>query len=182
MTATSRTEPELPSLQRVESSIVLLRGQRVLLDVDLAILYGVSTRALVQAIRRNKARFPRDFMVRLTRREFARLRLGSAMANAWGGRRHAVHALTEQGVAMLSSVLRSERAVLVNIEIMRVFVRLRRLLISHEDLAVKLAELESRYDGQFRTVFEALRELMENEESPPGRIGFQGPGQEEPPT
>lgn len=143
--------------------------------MDLALLYGVSTRALVQAVRRNRARFPTDFMVRLTRREATRLRPDSSISNSWGGRRHSAHAFTEQGVAMLSSVLRSERAVLVNIEIMRAFVRLRRLLVSHEELAAKLSELEGRYDGQFRAVFEALRELMEEEPSPPGRIGFRGP-------
>jgi hypothetical protein len=173
----------LPVVQRVESSILLLRGQRVLLDVDLADLYGVSTRALVQAIGRNRERFPADFMIRLSQREAASLVRVGRLPRSWGGRRHAVHALTEQGVAMLSSVLRSRGAVQVNIEIMRAFVRLRRLLASHEELAAKLAELESRYDGQFRAVFEALRELMEEEASPSERIGFHpsAPGAAEPP-
>jgi len=161
----------------IESCVLLFRGHRVLLDGDLARLYGVSTKVLIQSVERNRARFPRDFMFVLTKRESTVLRSRLGTSREWGGRRTMPHAFTEQGVAMLSSVLRSERAVLVNIEIMRAFVRLRRLLVSNEELSAKLAELESRYDGQFRAVFEALRELMEIKASPPGRIGFRRPGE-----
>ncbi len=131
-----------------------------MLDTDLAGLYRVETRALVQAVTRNRRRFPSDFMFRLNSAEFERLRSQIVMSNARGGRRHRPYAFTEQGVAMLSSVLRSDRAVQANIAIMRAFVRLREILITHERLAAKLETLERKYDGQFRVVFEAIRELM----------------------
>ncbi|HSN16482.1 MAG TPA: ORF6N domain-containing protein, partial [Anaeromyxobacteraceae bacterium] len=149
---------------------------RVLLDADLARLYGVETKALVRAVSRNPARFPADFMFRLEHEEVRRLRyqIGTAKI-APARRRNLPLAFTEQGVAMLSSVLRSPRAIEVNIEIMRAFVRLRRLLLENADLARKLASLEKKYDGQFRVVFEAIRELMEPSEpdgEPARRIGF----------
>jgi hypothetical protein len=131
-----------------------------MLDADLANLYGVETGALTRAVRRNANRFPADFMFQLTKQEFEDLRRQSGISSAWGGRRYAPYAFTEQGVAMLSSVLRSERAVLVNIEIMRAFVQLRQMLAGHADLARKLASLEKKYDAQFKIVFEAIRELM----------------------
>jgi len=158
--------------ERIERSIYLLRGQRVMLSTHLAVLYGVEVRVLVQAVKRNLERFPKDFMFQLTRTEFANLK-SQFVISSWGGlRRAAPYAFTEQGVAMLSSVLRSKRAVQVNIEIMRAFVRLRQMLASHRDLARRLDALEKKYDAQFKVVFDALRELM----SPPaGRrraIGF----------
>src|SRR5262245_33149935 len=141
------TETILPiPAERIERAILLIRGHKVLLDEDLAALYGVATRVLVQAVHRNRPRFPDDFMFQLSEEEFARLRLQVEISNPRrGGRRYRPYAFTEQGVAMLSSVLRSERAVQVNIEIMRAFVRLRQLLASHEDLARRLDELEQKY-------------------------------------
>ncbi|MGH9771647.1 MAG: ORF6N domain-containing protein, partial [Candidatus Acidiferrales bacterium] len=135
-------------------------------------LYGVEPRALVQAVKRNHERFPRDFMFQLTAREFANLK-SQIVISSWGGaRRAAPYAFTEQGVAMLSSVLRSKRAVLVNVQIMRTFVRLRRLLASHTDLQRRLDDLERKYDKHFKVVFDAIRELMEPPEKPSKRIGF----------
>jgi phage regulator Rha-like protein len=150
----------LVPVERVERAIVLLRGHRVMLDADLAHLYGVETGALTRAVRRNANRFPADFMFQLTKKEFEDLRCQNGISSEWGGRRYAPYAFTEQGVAMLSSVLRSERAVLVNIEVVRAFVRLRELLASHADLARKLTDLEKKYDAQFKIVFDAIRALM----------------------
>ena len=145
----------------ITSSILLLRGQKVMLDRDLAALYQVETRVLVQAVQRNIERFPDDFMFRLTKEEAERvnsLRSQIVISNPGrGGARYLPYAFTEQGVAMLSSVLRSKRAVQVNIEIMRAFVRLRQLLRSNEELARSLDELEERYDEQFEAVWEAIR-------------------------
>lgn len=145
-----------------------------MLDSDLALLYGVSTKALNQAVKRNASRFPADFAFRLSRDETSRLKSQTVTSNGRGGRRRSQpFAFTEQGVAMLSSALRSSRAVSVNVEIMRAFVRLRRLAISHADLAQRLDELEARYDVQFKVVFEAIRKLMEPVPAPPRRrIGF----------
>jgi hypothetical protein len=157
--------------ERIARSIVLLRGHKVL-DTDLARLYGVSTRALVQAVKRNRRRFPSDFMFRLSPAEFADLRSQSVISKSRGGRRTAPYAFTEQGVAMLSSVLRSPRAVQVNIAIMRVFVRLRSVLESHVDLARKLEQLERKYDAKFTVVFDAIRELMVPPATVRRRIGF----------
>lgn len=131
-----------------------------MLDRDLSQLYGVSTKVFNQAVRRNKDRFPPDFMFQLTIQEFRSLRSQIVTSNKRGGRRYRPYAFTEQGVAMLSSVLRSKRAVQVNIEIMRAFVRLREMIESHKDLARKLEALEKRYDAQFKVVFDAIRELM----------------------
>jgi hypothetical protein len=157
----------------VETKILLLRGERVILDADLAALYGVETKLLTRAVRRNLDRFPPDFMFQLTAEEHAALRIQFGTSNARrGGRRYRPYAFTEQGVAMLSSVLNSKRAVAVNIEIMRAFVRLRAMLAGHADLARKLATLERKYDVQFKVVFDAIRELM----APPAKtrrpIGF----------
>lgn len=143
-----------------------------MLSPDLASLYGVPPRALVQAVKRNRSRFPADFMFQLSEAEFGRLK-SQIVTSSWGGMRRArPYAFTEQGVAMLSSVLRSSRAVRVNVEIMRAFVRLRRVASSHIDLERKLAELERRYDGQFRVVFDAIRELMATPPIIRRRIGF----------
>jgi len=168
------TLPARPPIdpRHIESLIYLIRGEKVLLDHDLASLYAVETRALVQAVKRNVDRFPPDFTFQLTDKEFAGLRSQIVMSNR-GGRRTPPYAFTEQGVAMLSSVLRSKRAASVNVEIMRAFVTLRRLLLSHDDLARKLTRLEHKYDSQFKIVFDAIREIMKPD-SPPKRrrIGF----------
>jgi hypothetical protein len=158
----------------VERKIVLLRGERVMLDAELAALYGVPTKALIQAVKRNRARFPVDFMLELTVDEDAHLRSQTVTSKPGrGGRRTRPYAFTEQGVAMLSSVLRSTRAVAVNVEIMRAFVRVRAMLAGHEDLARKLAALERKYDAQFKVVFDAIRELTAPPIKPRRPIGFE---------
>ncbi len=159
--------------QRIEQSILVIRGHKIMLDADLAMLYGVETRALNQAVRRNLQRFPVDFMFQLTPIEAERLRSQTVTSKSRGGRRYLPYAFTENGVAMLSSILNSDRAIHVNIEIMRVFTRLRRMLASHADLLRRLDEMEKKYDQQFRAVFEAIRELMTPPPGPPkGPMGF----------
>lgn len=164
---------------RVERAILVIRGQRVMLDETLAELYGVPVKVLNQGVKRNAGRFPPDFMFQLTAEEGRRLRshFVTSKPAGRGGRRYEPYAFTEQGVAMLSSVLRSERAVSVNIEVMRAFVRMRRVLQEHGDLAQKLAQLEKKYDGQFRAVFDAIRDLMTPPAKPKARIGFKGDGE-----
>ena len=184
----------------IQSRILVLREQRVMLDADLAQLYGVETRVLVQSVKRNPARFPDDFMFQLSAEEFANLRSQTVISSATGptghgGRRTAPYAFTEQGVAMLSSVLGSPRAIAVNIEIMRIFVRVRALAATHGDLAKRLAELEDKTEAlamnqgsfsrntrnQLKQVFDALRELMtppdppEPPDPPKRPIGFVTP-------
>jgi hypothetical protein len=145
----------------------------VLLDADLAELYGVSTGRLNEQVRRNRTRFPGDFMLELSAEEFAALRSQSAISKPGrGGRRYRPLAFTEQGVAMLSSVLRSEQAVHVNIAIMRAFVRLRELLATHQELARKLEDMERRYDARFKIVFDTIRALVQAPRAREGRIGF----------
>jgi hypothetical protein len=169
---------KLASRQRIEEAIVPLRGEKVLLDADLAGLYGVTTKALNQAVKRNRKRFPADFMFRLTAAEAAALNRSQSVTGSQKHRdpRYRPFAFTEQGVAMLSSVLRSERAVQVNVEIMRAFVRLRRILAVNADLARRLDELERRagaHDEQFVYVIRAIRELMQPAPTAPRRrIGF----------
>jgi hypothetical protein len=159
-------------IERIERAILLIRGHKVMLSSDLALLYGVEPRALVQAVKRNLDRFPPDFMFQLAAGDWENLK-SQFVISSWGGARSRPYAFTEQGVAMLSSVLNSPRAVAVNIEIMRAFVRLRQLLASHADLARRLDELEQRYDAQFKVVFDAIRELMKPPDPPPvPRIGF----------
>jgi len=154
--------PAPGQVERITKTILFLRGERVLLDEDLAVLYGVETRVLVQAVKRNLDRFPEDFMFQLSGEEWEGLRSQSVISKpeGRGGRRYAPYAFTEQGVAMLSSVLHSDQAVRVNIEIMRAFVRLREILSTHADLARKLESLERKYDSQFKAVFDAIRQLM----------------------
>jgi phage regulator Rha-like protein len=161
-------------VERIERSILLIRGHKVILDADLAALYGVETKQLIRAVKRNLSRFPQDFMFQLNEEEFENLRFHFGTSSQWGGRRYAPYAFSEQGVAMLSSVLRSKRAIQVNIEIMRAFVRLRRILASHSELSRKLEALEKKYDAQFRIVFDAIRQLMapSEPEPPKKRIGF----------
>jgi len=158
--------------ERIERSILLIRSHKVMLDADLAALYGVETKQLIQAVKRNIFRFPSDFMFELSKEEFENLRSQFGTSSHWGGRRYPPYAFTEQGVAMLSSVLRSKRAVQVNIEIMRAFVRLRRMLASNASLARKLDELEKKYDAQFKIVFDAIRQLMASPEPKKRPIGF----------
>jgi len=169
------TRPLLPA-GLIEHEILVVRYHRVILDEQLAPLYGVAVKVLNQAVKRNRERFPADFMFQLTPKETALLRSQSVTLDSAPGRgahrKYRPYAFTEQGVAMLSSVLRSPRAVQVNIEIMRAFVRLRRMLQENADLAKKLAALERRYDGQFKVVFEAIRELMRPPLVPTRRIGF----------
>jgi hypothetical protein len=163
--------------ERITQAILLIRGHKVMLDADLAALYGVTTAALVQAVKRNAERFPADFMFQLTAAETVRLRSQTVTSKqAHGGRRTQPYAFTEQGVAMLSSMLRSPRAIQVNVEIMRAFVRLRQLLESHAELAKKLNALEKKYDTKFKVVFEAIRELMTPPPSSRRKIGFRPKG------
>jgi len=162
------------STERVNTSIRLVRGQKVMLDADLAELYGVPVKALNQAVRRNAARFPDDFMFQLSPTEASRLRSQIVTLESGRGRHRKYRplAFTEQGVAMLSSVLRSARAVQVNIEIMRAFVRFRMLIESNALLAKRLAALERKSSKQFNLVFQAIRQLMAPPVAPPRRIGF----------
>jgi hypothetical protein len=166
-------QPHIPvPLRRIEQAIRQVRGHRVMLDTDLAALYGVETGALVRAVKRNAYRFPDDFTFQLTPQEFDNLRCQFGISSSWGGRRHPPYAFTEQGVAMLSSVLRSKRAAQVNVEIMRAFVRLRRILAENAGLARRLDELEKKYDVQFKVVFDTIRQLMLPPEPRKKRIGF----------
>jgi hypothetical protein len=177
--------------ERIEHAILVLRGQKVMLDSELAALYEVPVKALNRAVKRNIERFPADFMFQLTDDEVGLLRRHFGTSNAHGaeslrsqfgtskgrgGRRYLPYAFTEQGVAMLSSVLHSQRAVHVNIEIMRAFVRLRQMLQQNTELARKLAALERKYDGQFKMVFEAIRDLMTPTPKEKPRIGFRRGG------
>lgn len=165
---------KLIPIEHIESKILLIRGQKVMLDRDLAYLYGVPTKRLNEQVRRNLKRFPADFMFQLTEEEVMVLRSHFATSKTGrGGSRYHPYAFTEQGVAMLSSVLHSERAIQINILIMRAFVKLRQILSSHRELAKKLEDMERKYDAQFKVVFDAIRELM----APPtkkqiGKIGF----------
>ena len=176
--------PAIISVADIESRIFLIRGQKVMLDADLAVLYGVETFNLNKAVKRNVDRFPEDFMFQLTKGELGekgceeadslRFQIGMSKTSGRGGRRYLPHAFTEQGVAMLSSVLNSKRAVHVNIAIMRAFVKLREMIASHKDLARRLDDLEMKYDQQFRIVFDAIRELMTPPAKPRRKIGYKG--------
>ena len=164
------------SVERIETYIYLIRGQKVMLDSDLAELYGVETKVLNKAVKRNVGRFPEDFMIQLSYQEVTRLRFQNGTSKTGrGGSRYLPFAFTEQGVAMLSGVLTSPRAIRVNIEIMRAFIRLRQLLASHKELARKLTELEGHlrdHDEQIQAIFDALRQLMTLPEAPRKKIGF----------
>jgi hypothetical protein len=169
-------EQSIVPMEHVEIAIIVLRGQKVILAEKLASLYEVEVKVLNQAAKRNSERFPEDFMFQLNEEEAEFLRSQSVTIKNGRGRhrKYLPYAFTEQGVAMLSSVLRSPRAVQVNIEIMRAFVRLRQMLQSNADLARKLAALEKKYDAQFKVVFDAIRELMAPVMKPKRRIGFSG--------
>ena len=163
----------LVATERIDRTIVVIRGHRVMLDADLAVLYGVPTRVLVQAVKRNLVRFPGDFMFQLRGDEARCLRSRIVISKVGrGGRRYPPYAFTEQGVAMLSSVLHSSRAIQVNIEIMRAFVRLRALPATNEVLVRKVNALEKKYDGQFKVVFDAIKRLMTAPISGRRPIGF----------
>jgi hypothetical protein len=169
-----RTEMRATPIERIARSILTVRGHRVMLDADLAKLYGVENRALLQAVKRNEERFPDDFMLQLTPEEWANLRSQIVISSSeHGGRRYAPYAFTEQGVSMLSSVLKSRRAIAVNIEIMRAFSRMRELLVSNTQLAQKLSELERKvdtHDQAIAGILKAIRELLNP--SPPKRRGI----------
>ena len=158
----------------IEKKILLIRGEKVMLDSDLAELYKVETRTLIQAVKRNINRFPSDFMFQLNYQEVASLRSQIVTSKSGrGGRRYLPYVFTEQGVAMLSSVLNSETAIEVNIHIMRAFVKLREMIVSRRDLARHVDELEKKYDAQFKVVFDAIRQLMTPPETKKRKIGFQ---------
>jgi hypothetical protein len=160
-------------VERIEKAIFFIRGEKIMLDSDLASLYGVETKAVNRAAKRNLKRFPSDFMFQLTAEESAALRyqIGTSKEGR-GGRRYRPYAFTEQGVAMLSSVLSSDRAVLVNVEIMRAFVKLRQMLASNAGLSRRLDNLEGKYDRKFKVVFDAIRQLMSPPLSGRKQIGF----------
>ena len=172
-----KSETLIP-MDKIEQLILVINGQKVMLDSDLAHLYQVETRSLVQAVKRNVDRFPADFMVQLSKEEYDSLRSQNVISKGKGGRRYPPYVFTEQGVAMLSSVLKSKRAVQVNIRIMRAFVKLREISAAHAELANRLREIEQRlgeHDENIYTIFEVLRKLVdekEQEEKPKKRIGF----------
>ncbi len=151
-------------LQEIQNKIFEIRGEKIMLDFDLAEIYGIETKILKQAVRRNLERFPKDFMFELTDMEFENLR-SQIVTSKQGGTRYKPFAFTEQGVAMLSSVLRSKTAVAINISIMRAFVMMRQFALSHKDLGEKLSKLEEKYDKQFGNVYDALHYLMQKDEN-----------------
>ena len=162
---------EIVPVERITTKIYHIRNIKVMLDRDLAELYEVETRTLKQAVRRNIKNFPPDFMFELAYQELRNLRSQFVMSS-WGGVRRPPMAFTELGVAMLSSVLKSDRAIQVNIQIMRAFTQLREMLATHKDLKRKIEQMESKYDEQFRIVFEAIKQLIFTESKPKRKIGF----------
>jgi hypothetical protein len=168
-----KSKTSLIPQETIEGKILLIRGKKVILDRDLAVLYGVETRVLNQAVKRNIKRFPEDFMFQLTKEETANWKSQFVMSNKEKmGLRKNLHVFTEQGVAMLSSVLNSERAIHVNIQIMRTFTKLREMILTHKDLQRKIESMEGKYDHQFKIVFDAIKKLLEPPEKPKGKIGF----------
>jgi hypothetical protein len=155
----------------IEGKILFVRDKKVMLDRDLAKLYGVTTGNLNKAVNRNIDRFPEDFMFQLTDEEFKNLRFHFGISS-WGGTRKLPRVFTENGVAMLSSVLNNQRAIHVNIQIMRTFTRLREMLMTHKDLKQKIEDMEKKYDYQFKIVFDAIKQLLEPPAKPKKRIGF----------
>ena len=170
------SERDIIPTEVIEKRIFLLRGHKVMLDMHLAELYNIPTKSLNLAVKRNKDRFPADFMFQLNEEEYSsisthlRLQIETSKKSGRGGRRYLPYAFSEQGVAMLSCVLKSRRAVQVNIEIMRAFVKLRELLATNKDLAHKLTELEKKYDAQFKVVFDAIRQIIYSPEKPKREI------------
>lgn len=157
--------------ETIENKIFFIRGRKVMIDRDLASLYGVKTSQLTRQVRRNIKRFPDDFMFRLTGEEFTNLKCHFG-TSSWGGTRKLPYVFTENGVAMLSSVLNSERAMQVNIQIMRTFTKIREMLLTHKELKQKVEEMEKKYDYQFKVVFDAIKQLLELPEKSKKRIGF----------
>jgi hypothetical protein len=162
---------ELIPYELIENKILLFRGRKVMLDKDLAYLYGVETKYLNKAVKRNIDRFPDDFMFQLTKEEFIDLKCKIG-TSSWGGTRKLPYAFSENGVAMLSSVLNSKRAIHVNIQIMRTFTKIREMILSHKDLQKKLDGMEKKYDQQFKVVFDALRQILAPPEHKKRKIGF----------
>ena len=163
----------LITVENIREKILFIRGLKILLDRDLARLYGVETKRLKEAVKRNIDRFPKDFMFQLTKKEFENWRSQFASSNSVRmGLRYAPWAFTEQGVAMLSSVLKSKKAINVNIAIMRAFVELRKMIDANKELLERIEKMEERYDEQFLIVFKAIKELMRDEEKPKRKIGF----------
>jgi hypothetical protein len=164
---------EIVPQQLIETKILIIRGKKVMIDRDLAMLYDVETRALNQAVRRNIKRFPEDFMFQLTKEEMNHWKSQIVISNREKmGLRKRPYAFTENGVAMLSSVLNSERAIQVNIQIMRTFTKIREMLVTHKELRRKIEEMEKKYDYQFKIVFNAIKQLLEPVQKPKKRIGF----------
>lgn len=157
--------------ETIRNKILFLRGKKVMLDRDLAELYGVETKYLTRQVRRNKERFPNEFLLTLTRQEVAILRCQIG-TSSWGGLRYLPYAFTEHGILMLSSILNSKRAIQVNIQIMKTFIQLREMLASHKELRQKIEEMEKKYDGQFRAVFQTIKQLIEPSQKPKKQIGF----------
>ena len=166
-----KTQTIVP-VEAIVSKIISLRNERVILDRDLAKMYGVETRVLKQAVRRNIERFPDDFMFELTKKEQNSLRSQFVTLKRGAHSKYPPFAFTEQGIAMLSSVLKSDRAITVNIAIMRIFTHLRKMIASHEDLKQKIEAMENKYDEQFRIVFEAITQLIEEDGKPEKKIGY----------
>ena len=158
-------------IENITSKIFMIRGLKVMIDRDLAELYGVETKQLKRAVRRNIDRFPTDFMFELINDEIENLRCQIG-TSSWGGSRYVPMAFTEQGVAMLSTVLNSKRAIQVNIQIIRTFTRLRQMMTGHEELKNKIEKMEEKYDEQFRIVFEAIKQLLKEDDQPKRKIGF----------
>ena len=157
---------------RVENTIHLIRGEKVILDADLAALFGVENRALIQAVKRNSKRFPKDFVFQLTKDEFDALRSQIVISKGRGGRRSFPYAFTEHGVIMAANVLNSDRAIAASVEVVRAFARLRQMVVSNAELSRRLDHLERRYDKQFKVLFDAIRQLMTPPEPPRKQIGF----------
>jgi len=158
-------------VELITEQILLVRGKRVMLDRDLSMLYDVETRVLKQAVKRNIERFPEDFMFVLSNQEFISLR-SQTVTSSYGGTRYSPMVFTEQGVAMLSSVLKSKRAIEVNIQIMRTFTKLREMLATHDELREKIEAMEDKYDHQFKVVFDAIKQIIVGNDSSPKKIGF----------
>jgi phage regulator Rha-like protein len=165
---------DLIPVENITSKIFMIRGQKIMLDKDLAELYGVETRVLKQAVKRNNERFPEDFMFSLTNQDVRNL-TSQIVISSWGGSRHPPMTFTEQGIAMLSTVLNSKRAIQVNIAIMRAFVKMREILVTNKEFSEKLKIMEEQlaeHDEQFRVVFEAIKQLLKEDEKPKKKIGF----------
>lgn len=171
VTVSHKTSSLIPT-EKIERAIYLIRGEKVILDANLAALYGVETRSLIQAVKRNAQRFPKDFVFQITKTEFESLRSQIVISKGRGGRRFMPYAFTEHGAIMAANVLNSERAVQASVQVVRTFVRLRQMLASNTELSRRVDDLEKKYDRQFKVVFDAIRELMNPAIPPRKEIGF----------